>query len=315
MKAMSTRFHKDRHAEIRNGLARYEHDHGALPGITQDDARMTLVDQMISSLRRVEYVHHFRYRPTMSPDRIDPHSSLFDPLRGAFFLEQKGKRDEAVWQAFVGTHFGKHTADGWKLARNVMGSFGGQPTWTASEYTRSAPAFDAMLKAHQEDLRDPAVSGRFSNHRQYQSKRPDVIAKVFATFHAWEFADGGFDARLRRVHQRVGQEPTAVFRELYWSMEAVYGFGRLGRFDLLTMLGKLNIAPIEADSVHLSGATGPLRGAKLLVLGDSGAAGKPSDIEASIDLLDDYLGVGKQVLEDSLCNWQKSPTVYRYFTG
>jgi hypothetical protein len=34
-----------------------------------------------------------------------------------------------------------------------------------------------------------------------------------------------------------------------------------------------------------------------------------------VDGLDPYLNVGKQVLEDSLCNWQKSPERYVYFKG
>ena len=41
----------------------------------------------------------------------------------------------------------------------------------------------------------------------------------------------------------------------------------------------------------------------------------PKQIEAVVDSLDDILHVGKQVLEDSLCNWQKSPNHYVYFSG
>jgi hypothetical protein len=298
-----------------DGLAAYEAEHGPLPGIEFEAARRTLVRQMVSSLRRIEYVRGFRNRPVMSPDRIDPRSSLFDPLRGAFYLERKGLRDEAVWLAFVGTHFGKHAVDAWKLASNVMGSFGTGPVWTAQAYGNHPADFEAMLELHQAELRSPEISGRFSNHRQYQSKATDLIAKVFASFHAWQFEEGGIDARIRAVHDKVGQEPTAVFRALYKSMNPVYGFGRLGKFDFLTMIGKLDLAPIDADSVHFSGATGPLAGGRLLVTGDPKAKATAKAVEAKVDMLDAYLGVGKQVLEDSLCNWQKSPTEYEYFRG
>jgi hypothetical protein len=174
--------HRDRGDALAHGLASYEADFGALPGIADPDARRTLVLQMVSSLRRIEFVRGFRVRPQMSPARINPMHSLFDPLKGAFFLEQRGEREEAVWLAFVGTHFGKHGADAWKLASNVMGSFGHGPIWTAQQYSEHQADFDAMLIAHQDDLRSPAVSGRFSNHRQYQSKSADTIAKVFASF-------------------------------------------------------------------------------------------------------------------------------------
>lgn len=307
--------HRNRQAELLAGLAAYEAQFGPLPGIVGPAARATLVDQMISSLRRIDFVRGFRYRPIMSPERIDPYSSLFDPLKGAYYLGRKGARDEAIWIAFIGTHFGKHARDGWKLAANVMGSFGQGPVWTLKQYGAHTAQFEAMLAAHEADLKSKAISGRFSNHRQYQSKKVEKIALVFSTFHEWLTGFDGIDARVRLIHKSVGQNPTAVFKELYRSMKEVYGFGRLGNFDFLTMVGKLDLAPIEADSVHFTGATGPLSGAKLLILGDKDANGQTKAIETAVDTLDNYLNVGKQVLEDSLCNWQKSPTVYVYFRG
>lgn len=312
---MPNGIHRDRHAALLEGFTTYEAAHGSLAGIVDAAARATLVEQMISSLRRIEYVRAFRHRPAMSPSRIDPHSTFFDPLKGAFYLESKGQRDEAVWLAFIGTHFGKHSDDAWKLAANVMGSFDQGPVWTLAEYSVHATALEAMLAAHQADLTEKNISGRFSNHRQYQSKSAAVISKVFATFHEWLTGPGGINHRVRALHEKVGQEPTAVFGELYKSMKGVYGFGRLGKFDFLTMVGKLDLAPIEADSVHFVGATGPLAGAKLLLFGATDAPGTPKQIEAIIDGLDDYLHVGKQVLEDSLCNWQKNPTAFVYFRG
>lgn len=307
--------HRDRRDALMRGLAEYEADFGALPGIVDAEARATLVLQMVSSLRRIEFVRGFRARPQVSPARIDPQSPLFDPLKGAFYIEQRGERDEAVWLAFVGTHFGKHAVDAWRLAANVMGSFGQGPVWTADRYGRDRAGFVAMLTARQGDLRSPEISGRFSNHRQYQSKAAEVISQVFSSFYAWHFEFGGIDARVRSIHARKGQQPTVVFRELYRSMASVYGFGRLGKFDFLTMIGKLDLAPIEADSVHFSGATGPLSGGRLLVYGDRKAEATAKEVEAKVDALDGYLEVGKQVLEDSLCNWQKNPTVYEYFRG
>lgn len=306
--------HRNQFAALMTGLAAFEAQHGALPGIAQLSARDTFVQQMISSLRRIEYIRNMQTR-AIAPDRIDPNSNLFDPLKGAALLGQKGELDEAVWMTFVATHFGKHVEDAWKLASNVMGSFGAGPTWNFAAYAGQPAGFDAMLQARQADLADHKISGRFSNHRQYQSKKPDKIALVFSTFYDWLIADGDFNTKIRNIHQTVGQQPTVVFRALYRSMASVYGFGRLGNFDFLTMVGKLQLAPIDADSVHMSGATGPLSGAKLLVQTPGAAAMSPKQIEAVVDSLDETLHVGKQVLEDSLCNWQKSPNHYLYFSG
>ena len=50
---------------------------------------------------------------------------------------------------------------------------------------------------------------------------------------------------IQEAHKLVGQNPYETFDDLYRSMVAVDRFGRLGKFDYLTMLGKLGFAPIE----------------------------------------------------------------------
>lgn len=311
---MEQALHRDRGNDLLEGLDRYEKENGSLPGLSDPEYRRTLVAQMVSSLRRIEYISVVRQR-SMSSQRSDPQSPLFDPLRAALADAHRGKLDEAVWTTFVATHFGKHISDGWKLAANVYGSFGHGPTWTAAEYTKDPAGFENMLQQRSAELRNSKQSGRFSNHRRYQSKDPSNIARTFSTYHQWQFRNGGFDAKIRDIHRRHGQRPEEVFDVLFHSMNYVHGFGRLGNFDFLTMLGKMQLAPIVPGSVYLVGATGPLRGAQLLFLGDAEKNGQPRALEQSVDRLDDYLNVGKQVLEDSLCNWQKSPRKYVYFAG
>jgi len=311
---MSNPIHRDRHQELLNSLSHYEAAHGPLPGIADHAWRETLVAQIISSLRRIEFIRSL-HNKKIDGRRLDPASPLFDPFQGSLLLSRKGEADEAIWLAFVGTHFGKHLIDGWKLPALVFGSFGKGPVWTAARYGADPKQFEDMLDAKGACLIDPRQSGRFSNHRQYQSKKPVVIARVFRSFYDWQFENGGFDARVRQIHQKLGQQPTQTFDALYRSMKDVYGFGRLGIFDFLTMIGKLGLAPIEPGSVYLPGATGPLSGAKLLFHGDRKFRAGAKTLGNHVDGLDPYLRVGKQVLEDSLCNWQKSPERYVYFKG
>ncbi|MGB3486951.1 MAG: hypothetical protein WBA62_02485 [Xanthobacteraceae bacterium] len=306
--------HKDRSTELLAGLSRFESENNPLLGIVDAACRETLIAQMISSLRRVEYINVL-VSASLDADRCVPTSRLFDPIRGAALLSRKGEFDEAVWMTFVATHFGKHSRDGWKLAANVMGSFGKGPVWTAAQYSRDQQDFENMLEASQSRLSDPNQSGRFSNHRQYQSKDAATIARVFRTFYEWQFKEGGFAAKVRSIHRAVGQEPTQTFDQLYKSMKTVFGFGRLGNFDFLTMIGKLQLAPIVPGSVYLQGATGPLAGAKLLFHGNREFQVGAQTLGRKVDALDEYLNVGKQVLEDSMCNWQKSPATYVYFKG
>jgi hypothetical protein len=311
---MSNPIHRNRHQDLLNGLSLYEAAHGPLPGIAIPVWRETLVAQIISSLRRIEFIRSLHDK-TIDDRRPDPSSPLFDPLQGSLLLSRKGEADEAIWLVFVGTHFGKHLRDGWKLAASVFGSFGNGPVWTAARYGADPKQFEDVLDSARAKLVDPRQSGRFSNHRQYQSKKPAVIARVFRSFHDWQFDNGSFDAKVRLIHRKLGQQPTQTFDALYHSMTGVFGFGRLGNFDFLTMIGKLGLAPIEPGSVYLPGATGPLSGAKLLFHGDRNVQARAKILGDRVDDLDPYLKVGKQVLEDSLCNWQKSPERFIYFRG
>jgi hypothetical protein len=174
-----------------------------------------------------------------------------------------------------------------------------------------------MLQANIVNLDNRAICGRFSNHRKFESYKPDAIARTFETFNEWQSEYGGFRERIVATHEKVGQEPKATFHELYLSMRNIFRFGggRLGRFDFLTMVGKLQLAPIVPGSSYLDKATGPLLGAKLLFFGDREYNITGKALEADVDALDDILDVGKQVIEDSLCNWQKSPDSYIYFRG
>ena len=81
------------------------------------------------------------------------------------------------------------------------------------------------------------------------------------------------------------------------------------------MIGKCGVASIEPDSVHFQGATGPITGAKLLFHGSETVRAPISALERSADSLAKMLRLDKQAMEDSLCNWQKSPTVPLRFRG
>ena len=314
IKKMPQGLHKYKASEILSGLSRFESEIQRLPGISDPRSRHTFAMQIISSLRRVEYIRSISNR-SINANRCIPTSALFDPLRAAALLSRRRDFDEAVWMTFIATHFGKHLHDGWKLAANVTGSFGDGPIWTAALYNTDRLHFEKMLKNNQINLNNPAVSGRYSNHRQYQSKNSNSIARVFQTFFDWQFAEGGFLNKINHTHRLFGQNPTQTFDALFHSMKGVYGFGRLGKFDFLAMVGKLQIAPIEPCSVYLHGATGPLAGAKLLFYGSRNHFVKTANLQESVDELDRYIQIGKQPLEDSLCNWQKSPLTYIYFKG
>lgn len=308
--------HKNKIKELLDKIEQVDVEFGPLPGIATGNQKQCWAQQIVSSLRRISYTDTLLVR-RVDPARRDPHSEIFDPVRGAIDFHRNGELDEAVWLVFTLTHFGKHAIDEWKLASNVYGSFGIGPVWTFASYSADAPAFENMLIGNENNLANLDASGRFSNHRKYESKKPQAIAITFRTFHDWQTEFGDFRERLVATHQQVGQEPHAAFDALYKSMKGVarFGGGRLGKFDFLTMLGKLQLASIAPGSVYLDKASGPLVGARLLFFGDRKHPITGKVMEPRIDALDEILDVGKQVIEDSLCNWQKSPEHYEYFRG
>ncbi|MDB5281903.1 MAG: hypothetical protein JWO06_978, partial [Bacteroidota bacterium] len=122
---------------------------------------------------------------------------------------------------------------------------------------------------------------------------------------------------IDEISQRTDSSPAAIFDALYNKMSAVISFGRMGKFDYLAMIGKLSLAPIEPGSAYMLGATGPVPGGRLLFCGDENAHLTIPDLEALLINLNAHLNLffGMQVLEDALCNWQKSPGDYKYFGG
>jgi hypothetical protein len=289
---------------------------GGLPGIREDQMRNVYVEQLIESLRRIEFVKLIRNEP-VDARRADPHSEIFDPLRAAVFQIRDRNFDEAFWLVFLFVHFGKHSKDGYRLIRDVYGALGGQP-WTWARIAANPAAFRAWLSQNEERLRSDGVSRRFGNHRKYESLIAggrNGMAAVFESYIAWVAPPRDHQELIRFASTQVGQNPRELFAYLYSSMNAVHRFGRLGKFDYLTMLGKLGLAAIEPGSAFLDEATGPRKGAKLLFMNDPDAKVPGARLDDLLLGLDQELEVGMQVLEDSLCNWQKSPHKFISFKG
>ena len=68
------------------------------------------------------------------------------------------------------------------------------------------------------------------------------------------------------------------------------------------MLNDLKLIEVTPSSCHLVGATGPLEGARRLW----GPEKRPSELQRIADVLAVSLDVSPEVMEDTLCNWQKS---------
>jgi alpha-glutamyl/putrescinyl thymine pyrophosphorylase-like protein len=292
-------------------LRAFDKDGNSTPGIRNAASRDAFVEQLLESIRRVSFPAVVSSRP-ISPLREDPSSTLFDPIRAAILCTRSDKDEEAFWLVFLSVHFGKHARSGWQYVRSVYGKLGKGGRWDWKAASANPGAFRKWLNNHEEAVR--ATGGGFGNHRKYQSLSASSsrgTGAVVESYLRWVAQAGTHRQLMQRALNMCSGKPTSAFDTLYREMDAVLGFGRTARFDYLTMVGKLGICAIEPGSAYLVGATGPLAGARLLFANKEG----PRALDRRLISLAQYLGVGMQVLEDALCNWQKSPSHFVPFRG
>lgn len=299
--------------ELCDRLLSFDRQNRRLPGIQDVASRGALVEQLLESIRRVKVVSVLQMRE-LSPQRANPESELFDPLRAAILQQRDGNVDEAFWLVFLFAHFGKHQRAGWRYAREVYGRLGSGQRWDWPSVSANPKGFRNWLHDHRARLERPGIPRGFGNHRKYESLdaySENGTGAAVESYVRWV----GHPRTHRELIAEVCGEAIAdgrrSFDELYRSMAVVRRFGRTARFDYLTMVGKLQLAPIEPGSTYMHGATGPVRGAQLLFAVKAAAA----TLDEWLAELDASLHVGMQVLEDSLCNWQKSPGRFVPFRG
>lgn len=302
-------------------LISFDANEHQLPGINDPLNRAAFVDQLVDSIRRVRYLAVMRARP-ISQERSDPYSTLFDPLKAAELCRQKGDLDEACWLVFLAIHCGKSLSTGWRLPRDIYGGLQKGVIWNWNAVSNNTAAFTSWIDNNYLILAGAdGVARRFGNHRKYetlQPNKPKSLAKVIATYVDWVGPTKQHVDLFREAACKTDADPRSVFKYLYRSMNSVASFGRTGRFDYLTMLGKMGLASIEANSAYMQGATGPKSGGCLLFNGAKVSRVSVQELDALFLKLGEYLQVGPQamqVMEDAICNWQKSPAKYVRFTG
>jgi len=299
-----------RAVSIDTKLIQFSKNHTPLIGIKKANFRASFVAQILESIRRIEFLEVVASRP-ISNKRADPSFPDFDPLRAAILADRSGDREEAFWLVFLATHFGKHHPTGWALARAFYGCLDAGPNWSWARVISNPEALYTWIKNNEGSF----SSFRFGNHRKYESKKVDGkrgLKAVLQSYLDWVGASGKQTAKIGKVIAGTN-DPTVAFDQLYRSLHDITSWGRLAIFDHLTMLAKLKILNIEAGSTYLKGASGPLLGAKLLLTGSADTGLRIGYIESVLKDLGGALNVNQQVIEDSICNWQKSPEKFLAF--
>lgn len=301
--------------ELDRKLTDFQHEINNLPGIHTNDAKECLILQLIDSIRRVKYAVVVGER-NFDGQCANALADCFNPINAASWNFQNNNIDEAVWLVFLSTHFGKHERHGWRLLKGFYSGLGTSSSkWNWRALVDDFAAFENWYINNESDLSE---LGGFSNHRKFQSLRSDAKSggtlTTISSYLEWVESETHVE-KFEDIQIEVGNDPEALFSALYKSTRRINGFGRLGRFDFLTMIGKLGILDIIPGSTFLQGASGPFDGTKLLFTNDVSAAMTRKEAETLLNEIARYfdLDFGMQVFEDAICNWQKDPIGYQRY--
>ena len=218
-----------------------------LPGAGAVENRSALLEQLVESVRRVDYVSAIASRP-ISIHRADPSSDYFDPIRAAVLNTQTGNVEEACWLIFLATHFGKASKTGWLLAKDVYGALGAGYNWTWPLVSTNAVGMSDWIADNLTTLR--SGGRKFGNHRKYETLDPtksNSTGEIIESYVNWVMEYGSHSGLFNHALVQSDGNSRAAFAKLYKSMDAVKRFGRTGKFDYLTMIAKVGIAPLVAD--------------------------------------------------------------------
>jgi hypothetical protein len=266
--------------------------------------------QIVASLRREDYYRVIQQRGPIPASRADPANPAFQAELAVVHFLQRDQIEEAAWLVFLMVYLGKPEA-GWTRLRDIYGALG-SGRWDWAAVSSNPTGFQDWLAANWS-----RIKGKFGNHRKYESLNPATnrpMGPAVVEYVNWVKTGGGHGRLLATIVRNTGNDPHRIFDAIYRALP-IKGFGRLGRFDWTAMLARYGLVPATAGSAYLDGATGPGHGARLLFLGDPAAAGSSGQMQDWLDLLDGHLQVGMEVLEDAICNWQKSPAKFVHFKG
>lgn len=296
-------------------LLAYQAETGAFYQPASRQVRV-LADYIVANERQVQYFERLKQRAEMqrfSPSCIDVTSKYFDPIKAIIYLNKIDKA-EALWLAFLVIHTGDSARSNWQYLKQLYGNHddnrgqGQALTW--HNISQNPALIDTWIdnSLSKDSIKDSRF--KFGKHRKYESVKQ--MGAVMQSYQDWLTEMGGIDGLLAidaiskhsvspvRQTDSTMQRFAALYRRL-----RIFRFGRLAKFEWLSLLGYTGVLDIKADHCYLTEATGPKRGAKLLF-----GMRRDSDLERLAIDVADALAVDYAIFEASLCHWQASPDYY-----
>ena len=300
---------------VDSAIKRFENENDIkLHGIVESGRREKFIDAVIDSHKNVydlKTTLSNMKNETIDPNSRDPRHPNFDPNRGIISYMRDGMVDEAVWLFFLHTHCGDQLVqccdiDYEKecgLLRAIYGPDGTDLVCTFENFNDEQTDFCSILHANEINLKS---AGKFSNHRKTESYKPSIIFKVLDSYTKFLHPYMSVDDLFNDIRSKSKGDPEINFDLLFNKSGEIYRFGRLAQFDFTTRLSYLGIIDAEPRSIYLFKATGPKEGAKKLFFDSKPKRCNVIKLQDDVNLLAEYLEIGKHALEDCLCTWQKN---------
>ncbi|MCB9231507.1 MAG: hypothetical protein H6581_07585 [Bacteroidia bacterium] len=261
----------------------------------------SLSHQTIDSIRRVEIFRTYSRRATNGEKLGLPYFHTSNPYTLAQRLSLS--TDTRIWFVYLATYFGKSNLSKWRLFNQA--TFREDNTLiTVEGILKDREEYFDFLKG-----RNLFQNANYSNHRKYTKKSLEGNKGILFSF---DF----FLKNLALFRAPVNQN----FHKVYLNALKVPNFGRMAAFDFTCNLCKCRLYVDEPVSMYQAHSTGPLSALKdMLFYAGVTSPEKSLAISLGDELLDWFSANSNiymlaQVLEDSICNWQKSPIRHiRYF--
>jgi hypothetical protein len=270
------------------------------------------IDQIIHSLRRTHYIDTIKQRD-ISEARIYPNNNQFDPLKASIFHFKNKNIDEAIWLIYLSTFFGKNIDSGWNLLRLVY--LGDNSQWTFENISNNFKEFSKWYKESWKEISSTnSKKNKFGNHRKYSTLDPEKKLNPIDCFEDYIDKVGvNHESLFNFIEENSKIKKVSKFSLIY-KYSNYKGFGRMSKFDFSSMICKIGVIESEIDRAFINKSTGPLSGLKDLLDNQNI---KPQEAELVFNKINDLLDLGPfrgQVLEDAICNWQKSPNKFKKFS-
>ena len=268
-----------------------------------DDVIEVLSLQTIDSIRRISIYDTYAEKAKKAEALELPYYDTYNP----FTLSQRDSLNlsSKVWYIYLATYFGKSNKSKWKLFNNA--AFRNDKSLIELSYIlENREEYYDYLKSF-----DFFAEANYSNHRKFTKKSMDGKLGVLSSI----------DFFLDNISQFTFSPDSAEFDLAYKRAMSIPTFARMSAFDFTSSLCKCGLNVDDPISMYHESSTGPLRALKdLLELSGQDGPSKASQIEFGNNLLDWFIGnsdikVVAQVVEDAICNWQKSPNQYERYYG